>query len=201
MDQRKNVGLMTKFLSNRNYLKEVSIEGKRTNKFNFSIGFYDQYAAQIIRIGNCITLLSNDIAVNKETFWNPNYFEDLTKYVFWTFNNSFLLTLIETSNLLTPSVLNRCSNLLQKNFKPYDIALQEGADEELQWCLVKNEHLKKDSKFEQMYSLDRDNRRAILEALTAKIASLKNEEKDSNSNNNQELAIDESKTTSFSKCA
>jgi hypothetical protein len=190
------VGLATKFLSNRNYIKEVSVEGKRTNKFNFSIGFYDQYAAQIIRIGNCITLLSNDITINKETFWNPNYFEDLTKYVFWTFNQSFLFTLTETSNTLTPSTLNTCFDLLQKNFTPYDAALPDGADEELQWCLVKNEHLKKDPKFGQMYSLDKENRSALLEALATKINPFKNEAVESGSNNN-ELFSSESKTTSF----
>ncbi len=89
MERGKKVGLATKLLSNRNYLKEVSVEGKITNKFNFKIGFYDQYAAQIVRSGNCITLLSNDITIDKNTFWNPNYFEDITKYVFWTFNKSF----------------------------------------------------------------------------------------------------------------
>ena len=75
------VGFATKFLSNRNYIKEVSVEGKTTNKFNFSIGFYDQYAAQILRSGNCITLLSNKITITKtlsgiQIIWriSPNMF-------------------------------------------------------------------------------------------------------------------------------
>jgi hypothetical protein len=163
MEHGKKVGLATKFLSNRNYLKEVSVEGKITNKFNFKIGFYDQYAAQIIRSGNCITLLSNNITIDKDTFWNPNYFEDLTKYVFWTFDKSFQLALVKTINALSISVVGRCEN---------------SADEELQWCFIKNEHLKKDPKFEQMYSLDKENRSALLQALAERMMLLKSLGKD-----------------------
>jgi hypothetical protein len=167
------VGFATKFLSNRNYLKEVSVEGKTTPKFHFNFALYDHYAAQIIRSGNCITLLSNNISITKENFWNTNYFEDVTTYVFWTFNKSFLLTLIENIELLNLSTITRCQHLLEENFVPYDTKLEEQADEEVQWCLVKNEHLKKDDKFQQMYLLDKENRSEILKALTEKIASLK----------------------------
>lgn len=83
MAKQQKVGLNTKWLSNQNYLREVSVDGKITNKFNFRIGFYDQYAAQIIRSGNCITLLSNNITINKSTFGtliilkiSPNMFLD-----------------------------------------------------------------------------------------------------------------------------
>jgi hypothetical protein len=150
-------------------LKEVSVEGKTTNKFNFTIGLYDQYAAQIIRSGNCITLLSNDMTINKDTFWNPNYFEDLTKYVFWTFNKSFQSILIEIIGALSLSVVSRCAKLLQENFTPYHAIPEKSPDEELQWCLVKNGHLKKDPKFEPMYVLDKENRSALLRALSEKI--------------------------------
>jgi hypothetical protein len=167
------VGFATKFLSNRNYLKEVSIEGKTTPKFHFNFALYDHYAAQIIRSGNCITLLSNNISITKENFWNTNYFEDLTRYVFWTFNKSFLLTLLENIDILNASVITRCQQLLLDNFTPYDTKLEEQADEEVQWCLVKNEHIKKDDKFKQMYLLDKENRTEILKSLSKKIALLK----------------------------
>jgi hypothetical protein len=165
------VGFATKFLSNRNYLKEVSVEGKTTPKFHFNFALYDYYAAQIIRSGNCITLLSNNISITKENFWNTNYFEDLTRYVFWTFNKSFLLTLIENIELLNLSTITRCQHLLEDNFVPYDAKLEQEADEEVQWCLVKNGFLKKDEKFKQMYLLDKDNRTEILKALNVKLAS------------------------------
>ena len=42
----------TKFISNKNYIKEVSIDGKITDTFNFKTGYYDLYAAQIMRAGN-----------------------------------------------------------------------------------------------------------------------------------------------------
>jgi hypothetical protein len=167
------VGFATKFLSNHNYIKEVSVEGKTSPKFHFNFALYDHYAAQIIRSGNCITLLSNNISITKENFWNTNYFEDLTRYVFWTFNKSFLLTLLENIDILNASVITRCQQLLLDNFTPYDTKLEEQADEEVQWCLVKNEHIKKNDKFKQMYLLDKENRTEILKALTEKIASLK----------------------------
>ncbi len=95
MSKKLKVGFATKLLSNHYYLNEVQVEGKTTSKFNFKIGSNDQYAAQIIRTGNCITLLSNHITLTDDSFWNTNYFEDLTRYVFWTFNKSFLMKLTE----------------------------------------------------------------------------------------------------------
>jgi hypothetical protein len=153
MDKKK-VGFATKVLSNHYYLKEVSVENKITSKFNFKIGYYDQYMAQIIRTGNCITLLSNNIELTDDSFWNTNYFEDLTKYVFWTFNKSFLLKLTEKIESLRLPVLARCSELLKENFIPYSEPLLNNTDEELQWCYVKNGKLKNDPKFSQMYLLE-----------------------------------------------
>jgi len=167
MEKRK-IGFATKLLSNRMYLNEVSVEGKTSHKFNFKIGYYDLYSAQIIRNGNCITLLSNSIPITKDTFWNTNYFEDMTRYVFWTFNKSFLLKLIDTIDTLIPTTLQRCADLLRQNFTPYDDKLEEQADEELYWCLVKNGWLKKDSKFKKMYSLDIENRTTLLQILSEK---------------------------------
>ncbi len=196
MSLMAKVGFATKLLSNRNYLSEVSVEGKTTNKFNFKIGFYDQYVAQIIRCGNCITLLSNTITLNKDTFWNTNYFEDLTKYVFWTFNKSFLLTLQEKINTLPLPTLNRCIHLLNENFTPYDSTIEGSVDEELQWCLVKNGHLKQDPKFSQMYELDKGNRTTLLQTLTDKIASLQTPEKEAQLLP-PEITTEEDKTTLF----
>src|ERR1700680_4861461 len=116
----KKVGSTTKYLSNRNYLNEISVEGKKTSKFNFNIGNYDQYAAQIIRSGNCITLLINKISITVDTFWNTNYFEDISKFVFWTFNKSFRLKLIEKIETLGLPVLQRCAELLNENLIPYN---------------------------------------------------------------------------------
>src|SRR5438105_15956481 len=108
MEKKRKVGFATKLLSNHYYLKEVAVEGKTTSKFNFRIGFYDQYVAQIIRTGNCVTLLSSNITLTEHSFWNTNYFEDLSKYVFWTFNKCFLLKLTERIPSLKLSVLKQC---------------------------------------------------------------------------------------------
>lgn len=172
MEIPKNIGFTTKYLSNRNYLKELSVDGKRTGRFYFYIGFYDKYVSQIIRNGNCISLLTHEIGITSDNFWNTNYFEDLSRFVFWTFNKSFLLTITEKIDLLKISVLKRCRELLAENPAPYGQQLQIDADEELQWCILKNHNLTKSGQFEKMYALDRQNRLAILSALDNKIASL-----------------------------
>ena len=171
MAKKGKVSLATKYLSNRNYLNEVSVEGKKTIKFNFNIGHYDQYMSQIIRTGNCITLLSRSIDnITEDSFLNTNYFEDLSKYVFWTFNKSFLLKLIEKIQSLKLTILQRCAELLQENFVPYNNRLQqEDIDEELQWCFVKNDNLKKDAKYNKMYLVDKENRTVLLEQLKKRI--------------------------------
>jgi hypothetical protein len=103
--------------------------------------------------------------ITEDSFWNINYFEDLTKYVFWTFNKSFLLKVTDRIELLTLTVLKRCQELLQENGAAYNGELLISADEEPEWCLVKNENLKKDPKFSQMYRLDEQNRSTILKAV------------------------------------
>src|ERR1043165_8556343 len=132
MEKKRKVGFATKLLSNHYYLNEVPVEGKTTSKFNWRIAFYDQYVGQIIRTGNCITLLSTKINLTEDSFWNINYFEDLTRYVFWTFNNSFLFKITEKIESLKLPVLQHCLKLLKENFVPYGNEL-DNADEELQF--------------------------------------------------------------------
>ena len=160
------VSYATKLLSNYFYLNEVELEAKTTSKFNKHLGIYDQYIMQIITSGNCITLLSNSTApLDDVSFWNPNYFEDLAKYVFWTFNRSFLIKITETLHHTKPSYLKRCIELLKQNRAPYNELLDDCQDEEVIWCHVKNEKLKADPRFSIMYVLDKQNRTAILLAL------------------------------------
>ena len=149
MEKKRKVGFTTKLLSNHYYLNEVPVEGKTTSKFNWRIGFYDQYVAQINRTGNCITLLSSHIILTEDSFWNSNYFEDLTRYVFWTFNKSFLFKITEKIESLKLPILMHCLKLLNDNFVPYGNELNT-PDEELQFCYIKNRNLKKDSKFSEM---------------------------------------------------
>ncbi len=162
---KRKIHWPTKIISNRNYIKEVSIDDKVTNTFNFKTGYYDLYAAQIIRAGNCITLLSSSPAFSLNTFKNSNLFEDIAKYVFWTFNESYRLQLIEHLSDFSSMELQRCQSLLHNNFIPYDGIGEDNPDEELVWCMVKNNHLKVDPKFESMYQKDRENREAILKEM------------------------------------
>ena len=159
---KRKIHWPTKIISNKNYIKEVSIDGKVTNTFNFKTGYYELYAAQIMRAGNCITLLSSPPIFSLESFRNSNLFEDIAKYVFWTFNESYRLQLIEHLSNFSHVELQKCQNLLNKNFIPYNNIDEDNPDEELVWCMVKNNHLRADPKFELMYQKDQQNRQAIL---------------------------------------
>ena len=196
MEKRPKVGFATKVLSNHHYLNEVSVEGKKCSKFHFIIGRYDLYVPQIIRTGNCITLLSNPIPITRTSFWNPNHFEDMVKYAFWTFNQSFRLVLLEEMDTLNQAVIRRCVQLMEQHVKPYDESLDGTSDEELQWCFVKNGFLQKDPKFEQMYALDQENRATIKEALARKHASFESTEVDGDIKT-KEISITEKKIVRF----
>lgn len=132
------------------------------------------YVAQIIRTGNCITLLRTVIPITVDNFWNTNYLEDITRFVLWTFNKSFVLKLTEKLESLKPLVVQHCAELLKENFTPYGEPLPDNADEEVQFCYVKNGNLKKDPKFSHIYLVDKVNRTAILEAIEKKWLNSKN---------------------------
>lgn len=161
-----------KALSNKNYISEVSIDGKKTSRFNFHLGYFDLYIAQVMRSGNCLTLLSSPISFSAEHFKNANLLEDMVKYVFWTFNESFLLRAINFLPRLTQSELQTSQQFLENNPTAFGTIDGNNADEELVWCLVKNEHLKADPKFVMMYQKDEENRKALLEAVMERINSL-----------------------------
>jgi hypothetical protein len=193
MAKKREIGFRTKILSNYNYLKEVPVDGKKTNRFNFAIGHYDQYVAKIIRIGNCITLLSNNFEITDESFWNPSHFENISRYIFFTFNKSFLIKLIEKIESLQLSVLKRSADLLRENPIPYNKTSDEFFDEELKWCIVKNSNLKKDHRFKKMYTLDLENRLAILTAIEKRIENIQKVDK------TKQLNINETKEKEITK--
>ena len=165
----EKVSFFTKYYSNKNYINEIAIEEKHTSKFYFQLGYYDQYVAQVIRSGNALSLLSNQIVLNRENFWNLHYFEDIVRFIFWTFNKSFLLILKQKIETLDTITAGRCIQLLQQHTEPYTLSFIYEADEELYWCTVKNAHLKNDSKFDKMYQLDKVNRHLLLEALLKEV--------------------------------
>jgi len=168
--RKDKISIATKYLSNRHFLNEVSVEGKMNSKFQFRLGNYDLYAAQIIRTGNCITLLSTPLSVTEDSFWNTNHFEDLVKYVFWTFNRSFLLKLLSGLEKQPPAILALYRELLLEYPAAYREPVPAHADEELRFCYMKNGNMKKDAKFRLMYSLDEQNRSAFLKAVEKGIA-------------------------------
>jgi hypothetical protein len=170
MSKNKKIGILTKFLSQRNYISEVSVDGKKNVKFHYKLGFFDLYVSQIIRTGNGISLLTNQMSITGESFWITNHFEDVAKFVFWTFNRSFLLKIIEDIQTKKLPVLTRIHKLLIENPVAYRDPIPEKADEELLFCYRKKESMKKDSKFEQMFSLDQQNRAEFLLAVEKRIS-------------------------------
>ncbi len=174
MDKRIKVHFVTKLLSMHHYLSEVPVDGKTTGKYFKRLGYNEHYVSLIIRTGNCITLLSTVIPISVDNFWNTNYLEDITRFVFWTFNKSFVLKLTEKIESLKLSDVQRCAELLKENFIPYGEPMPDNIDEEVQFCYVKNGNLKKDPKFSQMYLVDQGNRTAILKAIEKRMAELQN---------------------------
>jgi hypothetical protein len=135
MPRQPKISLSTKFLSNRHYLTEVPVEGKKAPTFHLRLSNYGLYVAQIFRTGNCVTLLSTPFAITENSFWNTNHFEDVAKYVFWTFNRSFLLKLLDQVESQKPSVLNWCRDLLKEFTITYPEPLPD--DAEGVWCVLK----------------------------------------------------------------
>ena len=113
----------------------------------------------------CITLLSSPPTFSLESFKNSNLFEDIAKYVFWTFNEGYRLQIMEHLSGFSDVELQGCQNLLHNNFIPYEGIGEDNSDEELVWCTVKNNNLKGDQKFALMYRKDKENRQAILNRL------------------------------------
>lgn len=169
----ENVGLLTKFHSNRHYISEIAIEGKRTSRFYFQVAYYDQYIMQVMRAGNALTLLTDTFELTRDNFWNTHYFEDISRFIFWTFNKSFLLALEEKITSLPLATVSRCIQLLKENSAPYQLPSSEFADQELRWCTVKNGHLQNNPNVKRMYELDKENRAVLLEALEKREGFLK----------------------------
>ena len=92
------------------------------------------------------------------------------------------MILIEKIETLSPSTLNGCLELLNTYFIPYDFPINDAInDQEIIWCKVKNEHLKKDAKFSNMYTLDKENRTILMEVLIKRrgvLLNLANEKKE-----------------------
>lgn len=164
-DSRRKIHWPTKVLSNKNYIQEVSIDGKKTSRFYARVGYYELYASQVMRSGNCLTLLSNPPVFSLDCFKNINLLEDITRFVFWTFNSAFVTNLGKYLQTLSFEEIKSAQDLLQSNPEAYFNINETEADEELLWCKLKNENLKKDAKFNKLFQRDIDNRRTVLEVL------------------------------------
>ncbi|HVU97329.1 MAG TPA: hypothetical protein VHE34_19000 [Puia sp.] len=157
------------FISHRHYLNEVPVEGKKNLRFLCRLGFWDRYHLQIIRTDNCISLLTTPFAITEESFWNINHFEDLAKYVFWTFNKSFLLKILGRVESQRLPILLRCRDLLAEYPVAYKEPAPADADQELLFCYRKSAHLKTQAEFALLYQLDAQNRQEFLTAVEKRI--------------------------------
>lgn len=172
MARQPKISFSAKFLSLRHYLDDVSVDGQLMDPTQRKWGNYDKYVTQAIRAGNCITLLRESYPMTVQSFWNITHFEKFARSVFWTFNKSFLLKLLDRVGAQKPMVLLRCREVLLEYPVAYADPMPEDADDELKVCYLKNSSLKKNPKFRSMYSLDEQNRKDILGAVEKGIAAL-----------------------------
>ena len=124
-----------------------------------------QYITQVIRAGNALTLLSHTLELTRDNFWNTHYFEDISRFIFWTFNKSFLLALEERITSLPLATVSRYIQLLKENPEHYQVPFTEFAVQELGWCTVKDDHFQNNPSVRKMYELDKENRDVLLEVL------------------------------------
>ena len=118
------------------------------------------------------SLLSTDVKIDLASFYDTNQFEYLARYVFWTFNKSFLLKLLAEIENQVLSDLRRYHELLLENPIAYPDPVPTDAGEELRFCYMKNENLKVDPDYTLMYALDEEHRKALLTAVEKKMAAL-----------------------------
>jgi hypothetical protein len=94
MIRSEKIGFFYKLLSNKFYLTEVPVEKKKTLLVHWVLwSSQAKNVMKIIRNGCCITLLSDFVPIEAKTFFRMLYFEDYSKYVFWTFNTNFIADL------------------------------------------------------------------------------------------------------------
>jgi len=174
---KTKIGFFYKILSNKFYLTEVPVENKRTVLLHWF--FWRSHAKdtmKIIRTGSCITLLSDFVLIEAKTFFRMLYFEGYAKYVFWTFNNNFIIDLSRNVLLISEDNIKSCVEVLRLYSMAYDEKLNNGEDSEVSFCYRKILSLKKDNKFDQMFALDVNNRKTVLRLLEERMVEMKKSE-------------------------
>ncbi|HEY5390480.1 MAG TPA: hypothetical protein VIJ57_00090 [Hanamia sp.] len=131
---------------------------------------------KIIRTGSCITLLSDFVPIEAKTFFRMLYFEGYAKYVFWTFNKNFIFDLSRNILLINEDNIKSCIEMLRLYPKSYDEKLNNGEDSEISFSFRKILSLKKDKKFDQMFTLDVNNRKTVLRLLEERMDEMKKDE-------------------------
>ncbi|MDQ2862503.1 MAG: hypothetical protein M3R50_02425 [Bacteroidota bacterium] len=182
MKELKNkIGFFYKYLSSKFYLTEIPVENKKTVLLHWSFWrSHAKDAIKIIRTGSCITLLSDFVPIEAKTFFRLLFFEDYAKYVFWTFNDNFLIDLSGNVLLIDNDNIDSCIKILRLYPVAYDQKLNTGVDEEISYCYRKIASLKKDKKFDKMFGLDLQNRKIVLELLEKRLVTNGKGENDKN---------------------
>src|SRR5450432_1519461 len=119
---KTRISFFYKVLSSKFYLTEVPVENKKTQLLHgFILGRIAKNAIKIIRTGSCITLLSDHVPIEAKTFFRLLYFEDYAKYVFWTFNDNFIIDLLQHVLSVTDNNIDSCIKILRL----YPVAFDE----------------------------------------------------------------------------
>jgi hypothetical protein len=167
---RPPISFFYKLLSSKYYLTEIPVENKRTVLFHSFLGrSVAKDTMKIIRTGSCITLLSDYVPIEAKTFFRMLYFEEYAKYAFWTFNGNFIMELSHNLIHIDNDNIELCIEVLKRYPIAYDQKLNTGLDQEVSYCFRKVASLRNDKEFDLMFSLDLQNRKAVLELLVKRL--------------------------------
>ena len=169
-----NIGLYYKSLSSKFYITEIPVENKKTTLFRWLFGVsLARDVMKIIRTGGCITLLSDFVPIDAQSFFRLLYFEDYAKYAFWTFNGHFIIDLSRNILLINDDDIISCVEILKTYPHAFDEKLDTGHDPEISFCYRKYASLRTDKKFDQMFALDVHNRKVLLDLLEKRMEEIK----------------------------
>ena len=104
---------------------------KRQVRLTVGLGYYDLYTAQVMRLGNCLTLLSIAPTFSLDNFKNMNLLADMVRLVYWTFSEEFLTGLEDHLCSCSIAELTAFKNLLERYPTPYSGITDDEIDEEL----------------------------------------------------------------------
>ena len=146
---------------NKNYIIEVPVQVSVHPDSRGILGNHSLFIKNAIARGSCLTL--HDISFNllPDNFWNPDTFEEHCRYIFFTFQNSFLKKITTRLSSYQDSELNFFLETLSQITAPYSDVINHATDPYLFFCGKKLQSLKKSGYLEEAFAIDAENRKLL----------------------------------------